>query len=145
MRESALKLVAAMATLKEEHRKALADQDVVSYIVESLYPCPGNPKNAREKSAAAPGTEDGDASGISPYGHNPNAVVMAACHATRALARSVGIVRTTLQDYGVATPISKLLRHADAEVQIAASSAVINLVTNCSPMVAVGTFRVFES
>lgn len=140
MRESALKLVAAMSTLKEEYRKALADQDVVSYIVESLSPSPGKPKHAKEKLNAEKGAEDGNANGVSPYGHNPDAVIIAACHATRALARSVAILRTTLQDHGVAMPISKLLKHADAEVQIAASSAVINLVSNCSPMVKVGIF-----
>ncbi|GAB1312971.1 hypothetical protein MFIFM68171_03181 [Madurella fahalii] len=135
MRESALKLVAAMSTLKDEYRKALAEQDVVPYIVESLSPSPEKPKNAKEKPAPEKGTEDGDASGsTSPYGHNPNTVIIAACHAARALGRSVGIVRTTLYDHNVAMPISKLLRHPDAEVQIAASSVVINLVTNCSPM-----------
>lgn len=147
MRESALKLVAAMATLKEEYRKALADQDVVPYIVESLAPSPGKPKSGKDKSASEKGAEAEDGGAMSPYGRNPNAVIIAACHATRALARSVGILRTTLQDNGVAMPISRLLRHADAEVQIAASSAVINLVTNCSPMVQVGyqlRFRFYE-
>lgn len=145
MRESALKLVAAMSTLKEEYRKALADLDVVSYIVESLSPSPGKPRHAKEKPSAEKGAEDGSTDGISPYGHNPDSVIMAACHATRALGRSVAILRTTLQDHGVAIPIGKLLRHADAEVQIAASSAVINLVSNCSPMVKVGVLLILPS
>ena len=138
MRESALKLVAAMATLGNDYREALVAGDVVSYIVESLSPTPGKPKHAKEKPASEKGAEDGDKAGASPYGHNPNVVIMAACHATRALARLPSIVRTALQDHGVASPINKLLRHPDAEVQIAASSVVINLVTNCSPLVEVG-------
>jgi armadillo repeat-containing protein 8 len=136
VRESALKLVAAMATLSNDYRQALVDADVASYIVESLSPFPGKPSNGKEKAASEKGAEDGD-KGTLPYGHNPNSVIMAACHATRALARLPSIVRTTLQDHGFAMPINKLLRHPDTEVQIAASSVVINLVTNCSPMVQV--------
>jgi hypothetical protein len=135
MRESALKLVAAMSTLSDDYREALVAADVVSYVVESLSPTPGKPTNAREKPAAERGAGGGEAT--SAYGHNPNMVIMAACHATRALARSPKIVRTTLQDHGVAMPINKLLRHPDAEVQNAASGAVVNLLTNCSPMVPV--------
>ncbi|KAL2021573.1 hypothetical protein VTK56DRAFT_7072 [Thermocarpiscus australiensis] len=135
MRESALKLVAAMATLKDEYRKTIAEQDVVPFIVESLSPLPGKPKNAKEKAASEKtATEKDVPNGVSPYGHNPNAVVIAACHAARALSRSVSILRTTLHDHNVAIPISKLLKHPDAEVQTAASAVVINLVTNCSPM-----------
>ena len=144
MRESALKLVAAMSTLGNDYREALVAGDVVSYIVESLSPVPGKPKNAKEKPASEKEAEHGDKAGSSPYGHNPNVVIMAACHATRALARLPSIVRTALQDHGVAAPINKLLRHPDAEVQIAASSVVINLVTNCSPLVEVGTASVIE-
>jgi hypothetical protein len=137
MRESALKLVAAMATLSKEYREALVEADVVPYIVESLFPTPGKPKSPKEKPGSEKGSGDGGGGGTSPYGSNSNAVIMAACHATRALARLPSIVRTTLQDHGIAMPINKLLRHPDAEVQIAASSAVINLLTNCSPMVGV--------
>lgn len=142
MRESALKLVSAMATLKDEYRKALAEQDVVSYIVESLSPSPGKPRHAKEKPSADKAAEDGNVSGISPYGHNSDAVIIAACHAIRTLSRSVSILRTTLQDHGVAMPIYKLLRHTNADVQITASSVVINLVSNCSSMVKVSILLV---
>ncbi|KAK4102647.1 ARM repeat-containing protein [Parathielavia hyrcaniae] len=135
MRESALKLVTAMATLSKDYREALVEADIVPYIVESLSTFPGKPKSPKEQPASEKGRDGGDAGGASPYGPNLNAVIMAACHATRALARLPSIVRTTLQDHGIAMPINKLLRHPAAEVQIAASSAVINLLTNCSPMV----------
>jgi hypothetical protein len=135
MRESALKLIAALATLREEYRMELADEDVVPYIVEALSPSPGKPKNAKEKPAPEKGSEDVDMpSGTSPYGHNPNTVIIAACYAVRALARSIRIVRTVLGDNNVGIPISKLLRHPDAGVQIASSAVVINLVTTLSPM-----------
>lgn len=138
-RESALKLIAAMSTLKDEYRKALADQEVVPYIVESLSPSPGKPRNAREKPAPEKGAEGWDAPiAASPYGHNPNSVIIAACHAARALARSVSIVRTTFHDHNIERPVSELLNHPDADVKIAASSVVINLVTSCSPMLEAG-------
>ncbi|KAH6848338.1 armadillo-type protein [Chaetomium sp. MPI-CAGE-AT-0009] len=133
-RESALKLVAAMATLSDDYREALVDADAVSYIVESLSPNPGKPKNPREQSSSEKGPEDGGAGGSSVYGHNPSSVIMAACHAIRALARSPKIVRTTMKDHDVGKPINKLLSHPDIEVQIAASGAVINVVTNHSPL-----------
>lgn len=84
--------------------------------------------------------DGGDLKGPSVYGYNTKPVLIAACHAIRALARSPKIVRTTLQDHGVAKPILKLLLHSDMEVKIAASGAVINLLTNCSPMVTVSSF-----
>ena len=140
MRDTALKLVAAMATQKDEYQKALSEQDVVPYIVESLTSKPRKPRNAKEKQAAEEeGEKAQEGPEPSPYGHNPNMVITAACHALRAIARSVSIVRTTLQDHEVWQPILKLLRNPDTEVQIAASSSVINLLTSCSPMVEVST------
>ncbi|KAL1840763.1 hypothetical protein VTJ49DRAFT_155 [Mycothermus thermophilus] len=133
MRESALKLVAAMATLNHGHRDALIEADVAAYVVESLAPCPGKPKSSKDKSASEKGT--GTDKDQPPYGLNPKTVIIAACHATRTLARGPSIVRTTLQDHGFAMPVYQLLKHPDPDVQIAASSAVINLVSNLSPMV----------
>ncbi|KAJ4307156.1 hypothetical protein N0V88_000535 [Collariella sp. IMI 366227] len=135
MRESTLKLVAAMAALEKDYREALVAEDVTPYIVQSLFPRPGKPKNAKEKPGKDKGAEDGTAGGSSPYGHNPNAVIIAACHAIRTLSRLPMILRTTLQDHGVAMPINDLLRHPDPEVQIAASSVAINLVSETSSMV----------
>jgi hypothetical protein len=135
MRESALKLVAAMATLSNDYRQALVEADVAAYIVESLAPCPSKPKTPKDKPPSEKGS--GTDKDQPPYGFNSKAVIIAACHATRTLARLPSIVRTTLQDHGFAMPVYQLLKHPDAEVQIAASSAIINLVINCSPMVPV--------
>ncbi|KAK4167365.1 armadillo-type protein [Cladorrhinum sp. PSN259] len=135
MRESALKLVASMATQKDEHQKALSDQDVVPYVVESLTSSPRKPRNAKEKQAAEKDGDDQATPEPSPYGHNPNIVIVAACHALRTIARSVSVVRTTLQDHEVWKPLMKLLKHSDSEVRIAACGVVINVATSCSPMV----------
>ncbi|KAK0613820.1 armadillo repeat protein [Immersiella caudata] len=137
MRESMLKLVAGLVANKEDYRKAIADHDVLPYIVESLSATPSKPKNAKEKSKAE---KDGDEEDMeihresSPYGSNPNAVIMAACHVIRVLSRSPSNLRTVLTDHGVAKPIFRLLKHNVADIQIAACGAVCNLVLNHSPM-----------
>lgn len=134
LRESSLKLLAAMI-IKDEYHKALIDQDIVPYIVESLSPSPSKPKSSKEKSKSDKKADETMLpSGDSPYGNNPNSVIIAACHLIRILGRSVRDLRTSLEDHGVAMPIFRLLRHPDAEVQIAACGAVCNLVTEVSPM-----------
>jgi armadillo repeat-containing protein 8 len=143
LRESALKLIAAMITSKDEYRKALVEQEVVPYIVESLSASPSKPKISKEKSCAEREADDqGQPNANSPYGNNPISVIIAACHVLRVLGRSVSNLRTSLEDHGVAIPVFRLLKHPDAEVQIAACGVVINLVLEFSPMREVsGCFR----
>ncbi|KAK3304567.1 armadillo-type protein [Chaetomium strumarium] len=135
MRENSLKLVAGMATLSNDYRQALVKEGVMAYVVEYLSPSLKKSINAKEKPTTERATEDGTGGATSPGSHNPNTVIIAACHVVRALGRSPSILRTTLQDHDVGVRINELARHPDAEVQIAALSAIINLVTNCSPMV----------
>lgn len=140
VRENALKAVAGLAASKDDYRKALVEQDLVPFIVESLSPNPSNPKNKeRPKSPKRAPLEDGvyDAA----YGVNPMTVIVAACHALRMLARSVSILRTTLEDNAVATPAFRLLRHPDIDIQIAASALMCNLVTDVAPMRDVSTTK----
>lgn len=133
VRENALKAVAGLAASKEEYRKALVEQDLVPYVVESLSPNPSNPKNKeRPKSPKRLSVEGGGYDAA--YGVNPITVIVAACHALRMLARSVSILRTTLEDNAVATPAFRLLRHPDIDIQIAASALMCNLVTDVAPM-----------
>ncbi|KAL2137963.1 hypothetical protein VTI28DRAFT_7753 [Corynascus sepedonium] len=136
MRESALKLVASMATLSNDYRETLAEADVVPYIMKSLSPDPESSEEVKDQPSSGKVTDDRTSGKPSAYDHNPNSVIMAACHAIRALARSPRIVRTTLRDHDAAGPLNKLLRHPDAEVQIAASGAVINIVTSHNDVVA---------
>lgn len=138
MRESALKAIGALAAGKDEYRKAFVEQDVVAHIVQSLSPTPGKPSNPKDRSK--PNEPDGpvpDGSSSdhnSGYGSNPLSVLIAGCHAVRMLSRSVSILRTSLVDYAVAVPLFRFLRHPDVDVQIAASAAICNLVTEVSPM-----------
>ncbi|CAG8959938.1 hypothetical protein HYFRA_00012655 [Hymenoscyphus fraxineus] len=133
IRESTLKAIAALVPFKDEYRKAIVEQGTIPYIVESLSSKPGKP--------SPKGTENGDKTSDDSadnkkqaYGINTVDVLIAACGAIRALSRSVGILRTTLIDSGVAMPVFRLLQHPDIEVQTAATATVCNLVTDVSPM-----------
>lgn len=126
VRESTLKALGAIAASKEDYRRSIVDSGAVPYIVESLSPSPGRPNQPRN--------DDKNEEDNSQPGDNPISVIIAACHATRMLSRSVNTLRTTLVDHGVAMPIYSLLHHPDIDVQIAASAAICNLVTDFSPM-----------
>lgn len=134
VRESTLKAIAALVPFKDEYRKAIVDQGMVPYIVESMNSNPSKPTpkvgDKTEKVVNGP-SEDESKKG---YGTNPVSVIIAGCGAARALSRSVSVLRTTLVDNGLAMPCFNLLQHPDIEVQIAATAAVCNLVTDVSPM-----------
>lgn len=137
MRESSLKAVTALMPFKDDYRKALVEQDIVPYIVESLSRTPSRPKSDKEGPRSSEG-ESFKPGGDSEYGTNPISVIIAACHAVRMLSRSISILRTSLEDHGAAMPLFRLMRHPDIEVQIAATGAICNLVTEVAPMREVG-------
>ncbi|APA12606.1 hypothetical protein SS1G_03746 [Sclerotinia sclerotiorum 1980 UF-70] len=137
VRESVLRAIASLIPFKEEHRKSVVDNGIIPYIVESLNPNPQKPSTkVNEKGDKAEKKNDSSNPEVKQegYGINPVGVLIAACTATRALARSVCILRTTLIDNGVVAPIFPLLSHPDIEVQIAATAAVCNLLTDVAPM-----------
>ncbi|RDW84627.1 armadillo repeat protein-like protein [Coleophoma cylindrospora] len=135
VRESTLKAIAALVPFKDEYRKAIVDQGIIPYIVESMSTNPGKPTpKTVDKNDKGTSTTLGSEANKQSFGVNPVNVLIAACGAIRALSRSVSILRTTLIDNGVAMPVFRLLRHPEIEVQIAATAAVCNLVTDVSPM-----------
>ncbi|KAF9893566.1 hypothetical protein FE257_010878 [Aspergillus nanangensis] len=121
-RENILKALAALVPFKDEYRKSVCEAGVVPYIIDSLKPCSDDPSGdtASPKNTAADG--------------NPTPTLLAACGAARMLTRSVSVLRTSLIDAGVATPLFVLIRHPDIEVQIAATSVICNLALDFSPM-----------
>ncbi|KAL2000250.1 hypothetical protein VTN02DRAFT_3359 [Thermoascus thermophilus] len=121
-RESILKALASLAPFKDDYRKAICDNGVVPYIIDSLKPRPSEP------SQAATGTKNTAADG------NPTPTILAACGAARMLTRSVSVLRTSLIDAGVATPLFELIKYNDIEVQIAATTVICNLALDFSPM-----------
>ncbi|MDA4133277.1 MAG: hypothetical protein OK454_09175, partial [Thaumarchaeota archaeon] len=136
MRESSLKAVTALMAFKDDYRKALVEQDIVPYIVESLSRTPSRPKSGQERERPQPSSEGEslEPEGDSEYGTNPVSVIISACHAVRMLSRSISILRTSLEDHGAAMPLFRLMRHPDLEVQIVATGAICNLVTEVAPM-----------
>ncbi|KUI67789.1 hypothetical protein VM1G_03453 [Cytospora mali] len=134
VRENALRAVAALIASKDDYRKAVVEQDLVPYIVESLSSTPSKPKGKERPKSPKRDLEEGDGDFDAAYGANPTTVIIAACHALRMLSRSVSILRTTLEDNGIAIPTLRLLRHPEIDVQIAASGVMVNLVTDIAPM-----------
>ena len=120
LRESVLMALAAMATAKDEYRKAIIDNGVVPFVIFSLTPYTKDAHHAEKSTSQAPS--------------NPTSVLLSACSAARALSRSVNTLRTSLIDAGLATPLLVLLSHSDVEVQIAATAVVCNLLLEFSPM-----------
>jgi armadillo repeat-containing protein 8 len=127
-REGILKALAALAPFKDEYRKAICDNGVVPYIIDSLKPRPSEQPEDLSKSKNT--VADG----------NPIPTLLAACGAARTLTRSVTALRTSLIDAGVTLPLVELIKHRDIEVQIAATSVICNLVLDFSPMREVRTY-----
>ena len=122
-REGLLQALAAIAPFDDDYRKAICDQGVVPYIIDSLRPYNAAPQ-VRDRGDKMPSMIPG----------NPGPTLLAACGIARALTRSVSVLRTNLIDAGVAQPLFGLLKNQDTEVQIAASAVVINLAMSFSPM-----------
>jgi hypothetical protein len=133
IRESTLKAIAAISLFDDTYRKAMVEQGTIPYIVESMTAMPSKPTPPLESGEQPPKTRV-EGNPKNGYGTNTFGVLIAACGAIRALSRSVGILRTTLIDGGVAMPVYNLLLHPNIEVQIAATATVCNLVTDVSPM-----------
>ncbi|KAL7950976.1 ARM repeat-containing protein [Trichoderma barbatum] len=135
LRESTLKAIGAVASGKEDYRKALVDEDFIPYVMESLNEYPKRPKQIKDRLKDKPtGEAEAPPSVSSAYGANPLSVIVAACHVIRMLSRSISILRTTLVDHSVAMPVFKFLKHPDIDVQIAATAAICNLVLEASPV-----------
>lgn len=136
VRETALKALGALATIKEDFRKSIVDQEVVPYIIDSLHHFPGNSKQAKDQDMLQ---HSSSRSKTSQLEQNPVSVIVAACYAIRMLSRSVNAIRTSLTDHSTSEPLFRLLRHPDVEVQIAATGCICNLVPEFSPMRRVST------
>ena len=129
MRESVLIALAALASFKDEYRKAIIDNGVVPFVIESLKPY------VRTKSTVdLPETKVDEARDQKNSLGNPTPVLLAACCTARALSRSVSTLRTSLIDADLAAPLFVLLKHEEIEVQVAATAVTCNLVLEFSPM-----------
>ena len=133
LRESVLTALAAMASEKDEFRKAVIENGVVPFIIRTLQVEPVEVRTS---------PSDRNADEIPTPQSEPmwiyRDVVLAACGAARALSRSVSTLRTSLMDAGLPAPLFALLNSRDIEIQIAATGVLCNLVLKFSPMRDVG-------
>ncbi|KAG8526321.1 uncharacterized protein KY384_000314 [Bacidia gigantensis] len=129
VRETALIAMAALASDKDEYRRATIDAGVISFIVRTLKA--EDVRFGASNSSIVP--EDQDIEQRIRLS-NCKDTVLAACGAARALSRSVSTLRTNLMDAGLAAPLFVLLKCRDIELKIAATAVICNLVLEFSPM-----------
>lgn len=134
IRESALKAIGALAAGKEDYRKALVSNDLLPYVVESLSEYPRKPVSLEDKSKGSNSAEAAPTTIDPNYGRNPLPVIVACCHVVRMMSRSIGILRTSIVDNGLALPIFQFLKHPDVNVQNAATATMVNLLVEVSPV-----------
>lgn len=121
-REGLLRALADLASWVEDYRKAIPyENGAIYYIIESMKPCDFD---ISEK--------------IIGVECNPSSTLIAACVAMKSLTRSPAVLRTSLADFDITTPLFKLLNYPIADVQIAATALAINLAQDVSPMKMVG-------
>lgn len=139
LRETVLLALAAIASEKDEYRKAVIDNGVIPFVIKTMKP---------EEAKVFPAPRIGSQNEISSkdrkaFPGNGREAIIAACGAIKALSRSVGTLRTSLMDAGLAAPLFILLKCQDMELQIQATAVVVNLVLSFSPMREVGVPVIF--
>jgi hypothetical protein len=133
VRETTLRALGALATFKEDYRKAIVDQEVMTYIVDSLNQFSRTTSQSRDQESSHH-SNSGSGNETSLPEQNLVSVVVAACYTIRMMSRSVNTLRTVLVDHAISIPLFRLLSHPDIDVQIAATACICNLVPEFSPM-----------
>ena len=128
LRESVLIALAAIASDKDEYRRAIIDNGVVPFVIKTLKPEECDPV------AQGIGQNEGTSRYRGAFTGNCKDAILAACGAARALSRSVSTLRTSLMDAGLPAPLFVLIKSQDIELQVAATAVVTNLVLHFSPM-----------
>lgn len=127
LREATLTGLAAMASLKDDYRKSIIENGVISFIIQCLKPYNIDSLSSQKE-------EEDFISPPQIVTENTKDVVLAACALARGLSRSVSTLRTSLMDAGLAPPLFILLKHQDVDIQVAATAVISNLVLDFSPM-----------
>lgn len=130
LRGSILSALAAIATDKDDYRKAIIEHGVVPFVIKTLKPEVAGLSSIPQASAPA----ERALKNTTPFNKICKDTILAACGIARALSRSVSTLRTSLMDAGLPAPLFVLLKHQDTELQVAATAVVINLVLQFSPM-----------
>ncbi|KAK4698024.1 armadillo repeat-containing protein 8, partial [Lecanoromycetidae sp. Uapishka_2] len=132
LRESVLVALAAIASEKDEYRKAVIDNGVIPFVIRTMKPEEANISSVPQ--ASTPIQTEMTSKDRKAFPGNGREAIIAACGTIKALSRSVGTLRTSLMDAGLAAPLFVLLKCQDIELQIQATAVVVNLVLSFSPM-----------
>ena len=127
LREATLTGLAAMASLRDEYRKSIIENGVISFVIQCLKPYNIDSLSLQKE-------EEDFTSPPQIVTENTKDVVLAACALARGLSRSVSTLRTSLMDAGLTPPLFILLKHQDVDIQVAATAVISNLVLEFSPM-----------
>ena len=129
VRESTIVALSALASTKDEYRKAIVEQGVVPYAVRSL-------KAEEIKFASSKVTADTESMSIEEKiaKNCCREAVMSACGLVRSLSRSVATLRTSMVEAGLLPPLFALLRCNDMDLKIQATAVVCNLALEFSPL-----------
>ena len=127
LRESTLTGLAALASLRDDHRKSIIENGVISCVIQSLKPYSVDSSSSNKQAEDFTNQPQ-------IVTENPKEVILAACALAQGLSRSVSALRTSLMDAGLAAPLFLLLKHQDVDLQVAATAVVCNLVLDFSPM-----------
>ena len=127
LREATLTGLAAMASLRDEYRKSIIENGVISFVIQCLKPYNIDSLSSQKE-------EEDFTSPPQIVSENTKDVVLAACALARGLSRSVSTLRTSLMDAGLTPPLFILLKHQDVDIQVAATAVISNLVIDFSPM-----------
>ena len=130
LRESVLVALAAIASDKDEYRRAIIDNGVVPFVIKTLKSeDTDDPSTSNNQSQS-----EGIARNQRMVTGNCKDAILAACGTARALSRSVVTLRTSLMDAGLTAPLFALLTNKDMQLKIEATAVVCNLVLEFSPM-----------
>ena len=141
LRESLLIALAAIASDKDEYRKAIIENGVIPFVIKTLKPEDTDPSSTSQNRVTKASVPAATPRALT---ENSKDSILAACGAARALSRSVCTLRTSLMDAGLTAPLFLLLKHQDIDLQIAATAVLCNLVLRFSPMQQVNALVVYS-
>ena len=127
LRETVLLALAAIASEKDEYRKSVIDNGVIPFVIRTM-------KSEENDLSRTGSLSDHPFNDRRVFPGNGREAIIAACGAMKALSRSVGTLRTSLMDAGLASPLFVLLKCQDIDLKTQATAVVVNLALSFSPM-----------
>ncbi|CAH1764496.1 13336_t:CDS:10 [Entrophospora sp. SA101] len=149
VREEAPHVLACLIRDSEKLQKAACDCDAVSKLANFIIPFSDKDHSYYDSNAlmalAAISILSDDGRKlvveakiiphiITAMSHHSYGIRAAACQCARSLSRSISMLRTSLVDAGIATPLFKLLSDESTDVQTTACATLCNIVLEFSPM-----------